>query len=141
MIQEKTHKKVVLPNSTKKSIKNQNPEKNRKTIKIHKRKQNSYRGRGVQNRRKNLITVLLVNLRGYKSKANSLKKIVKQIRPSAVAMNETLLSGNMNVSLPPYTCWSKTDQKRGEGGLLRRCPNSLNTLQSGPGRGRKKMST
>ena len=95
MIQE--NKNIVLPNNTKKITKYQNPEKNSKILNIHKRNHSSYRGRGVQNRRQNSFSVLLVNLRGYKSKEMSLKKLVKKVRPSLVAMNETLMTGNMKV--------------------------------------------
>ena len=43
--------------------------------------------------------MLLTNLREYKSKEHSLKKIVKKVKPSMVMMNETLMLGEMKVSL------------------------------------------
>ena len=69
------------------------------------------------NARKNEFTIMLVNLRGYRSKETSLKNILKKVRPSLCALNETLLSGNIKVSLPPYTSWNKNRKEKGGGGI------------------------
>ena len=84
---------------------------------IVKPKRNRYRGRGRINRRDNSFSILLINLRGYKSKETSLKKIIKTIQPSALLLNETLLSGRMKVSLIPYTTWCKNRTEKGGGGV------------------------
>ena len=115
----------------------QNPEKNSKTTKISKTNHNYYRVRGVQNRRQNSFSVLLVNLRGYKSKEMSLRKFVKKIRPSVVAMNETLLTGNMKVSMPPYTCWSKNRSEKGGGGITTAVSQQFKDCAVGAGQGEK----
>ena len=45
---------------------------------------------------------MLVNIRGIKSKQVSLKKVMKREQASIVLINETLLTGNMKISLSPY---------------------------------------
>ena len=60
---------------------------------------------------------MLTNLRGYKSKETSLRKIIRKLKPSCIAMNETLLRGNMKVSIPTYTSWSKNRTDKGGGGI------------------------
>ena len=69
------------------------------------------------NTRKSTFSVLLVNLRGYKSKETSLKKVIAQVYPSMVALNETMLSGKMKVSLPQYISWNKKRKEKGGGGV------------------------
>ena len=81
--------------------------------------------------------MLLVNLRGYKSKESSLKKLVKKTRPSAVAMNETLLSGNMKVSMPPYICWSKNRSEKGGGGVTTAVSKQFKDFAVGAGQGQE----
>ena len=81
--------------------------------------------------------MLLVNLRGYKSKEISLKKLVKKTRPSAVAMNETLFSGNMNVSMPPYICWSKNRSEKGGGGVTTAVSQQFKDFAVGAGQGQE----
>ena len=44
---------------------------------VHQKNNNKYRGRGKKTR-ETKFTVLLANLRGYKSKEHSLKKIMKR---------------------------------------------------------------
>ena len=60
---------------------------------------------------------MLVNLRGFKSKEVSLKKILKQEMPNMILLNETLLAGRVKVSLPAYKCWSKNRTEKGGGGV------------------------
>ena len=119
----------------KKSIKHLNPEKNSKNIKKNVRNHNSYRGRGSKNVCKNSFSVLLVNLRGYQSKEMSLRKLIKKIRPSMVAMNETLLSGTMKVSMPPYTCWLKNRSEKGGGGVANAVSQQYKNSAVGAGQG------
>ena len=132
---EKIKNGIVLNNTTKKISKSKNPEKNRKIIRKYKRNKHSYRGRGGQNGKLNSFSVLLVNLRGYKSKEMSLKKLIKRTRPSLVAMNETLLSGNMKVSMPPYTCWSKNRSEKGGGGISTAVSPQYKDFAVGAGQG------
>ena len=76
-----------------------------------------YRGKGKCNRKENSFTILMVNMRGIKSKEGSLKKILRKVKPSAVTLNETLLTGNMKVSIPPYSWWTKNRKDKGGGGI------------------------
>ena len=64
-----------------------------------------------------MFSVMLVNLRGFKSKEVSLKKVVSKVRPQMVLLNEILLSGRMKVSLPSYKCWTKNRAEKGGGGV------------------------
>ena len=65
-----------------------------------------------------MFSILLVNLRGYRSKEYSLKKTLKKWKPSMVIMNETQLRGNMKVSLEPsYMSWSKNRTAQAGGGV------------------------
>ena len=76
------------------------------------------RRRGKGNNDNKTFTILLVNMRGYKSKEYSLKKALKKVKPSMVTMNETLLRGNMKVSLEPsYISWSKNRTAQTGGGV------------------------
>ena len=52
-----------------------------------------------------------------------------------MAMNETLLSGNMNVSLPPYTCWSKNRSEKGGGGITTAVSQQFKYSAVGAGQG------
>ena len=82
-----------------KNHKTENPQKNHKKENPQKEnnmsskeKKSFYRGKGRQNRKENIFTILLTNLRGFKSKETSLKKIIRKQRPSVIVMNETLLT-------------------------------------------------
>ena len=76
-----------------------------------------YRGKGKVNSRNSTFTVLLTNLRGYKTKEVSLKKIIRKVKPSVIVMNETQMVGNMKVSLEPYTSWTKNRTEKTGGGI------------------------
>ena len=65
---------------------------------IEKRKKNR-RGKGKEINKR--FSILLVNLRGYRSKEYSLKKTLRKVKPSMILMNETQLRGSMKVSLEP----------------------------------------
>ena len=108
-------KKIQNTNSTcaPKKVKNTNTQKNSKTIKYKKH----YRGKGKINKRDSTFTVLLSNLRGYKGKEYSLRKIIKKVKPSMVLLNETQLVGNMKVTITPYSSWTKNRSEKGGGGI------------------------
>ena len=101
-----------------------------------KSKRNRYRGRGRINKRDNSFSILLINLRGYKSKETSLKKIIKTVQPSAVLLNETLLSGRMKVSLFPYTTWCKNRTEKGGGGVSTSVGEKFKDSAIGAGEGK-----
>ena len=74
------------------------------------------RGKGKENN--NSFSILLVNLRGYRSKEYSLKKAVRKTKPSMILMNETQLRGSMKVSMEPaYITWSKNRISQTGGGV------------------------
>ena len=113
-----------------------NTEKNHK---IQKGKQNikqktkkRYRGKGKGNED---FSVLLTNLRGYKSKQMSLKKIVKRIKPKVVVMNETQMSGKMRVVLEPYQTWTKNREGKAGGGIATAVAPGLKDFAMGAGEG------
>ena len=81
------------------------------------RKKRGYRGQGKQNRKNKVFSIMLANIRGYKSKEISLKKVINKVTPSLVLLNETLLIGNSKVSITPYTIWTKNRKEKGEGGF------------------------
>ena len=76
------------------------------------------RRRGKGNSKKKTFSILLVNLRGYRSKEYLLKKTLIKVKPSMVAMNETLLRGKIKTSLEPsYISWSKNRTGQAGGGV------------------------
>ena len=83
-----------------------------------KHKKGKYRGRGKYNRKNRTFSILLANIRGYKSKEVSVKKLIKKVKPSMVLLNETLLAGNTKVTITPYNIWSKNRKEKGGGGIL-----------------------
>ena len=97
----KTQKNTKKGNTKKCNVENTVPEK-RKTKKNHKRKKKKkYRGGGGRKKRKDEFSVFLVNLRGFRSKKESLVEIIKKEKPNVIVMNETQLVGNMKVELQP----------------------------------------
>ena len=119
--------------SAPKKDKNINTQKNSKTINYTKR----YRGKGKTNRRDSTFTVLLSNIRGYKSKEHSLKKIIKKVKPSMILLNETQLIGNMKVSLKPYTSWTRNRTEKGGGGIATAVSQTYKNQAVGAGEGEK----
>ena len=96
-------------------------------------KKSYYRGKGK--RKENIFTVLLTNLRGFKSKETSLRRLIDKIQPSLIAMNETLLVGNMKVSIPTYTTWSKNRTEKGGGGIATAVASRFKDCTVGAGQG------
>ena len=100
-----------------------------------KQKKRKYRGRGKYNRKQKLFSILLANIRGYKSKEVSLKKVINKVRPSLVLLNETLLVGNTKVSITPYTSWCKNRKEKGGGGILTAVAQQYKDSAVGAGEG------
>ena len=101
------------------------------------RKKRGYRGRGNQNRKNKVFSIMLVNIRGYKSKDVSLKKVMNKGTPSIVLLNETVLTGNTKVSITPYTVLTKNRKEKGGGGILTAVAQQFkdNTVGAGEGEG------
>ena len=76
-----------------------------------------------------------VNLRGFKSKELSLRKIVKKINPGLVTLNETFLTGNMKISIAPYVWWTKNRPEKGGGGVATGVSQAFRNSAVGAGEG------
>ena len=129
---ENPQKNYKTPKSQKNS-KTQNP-KSDKIVKLN-GKRRSYRGKGGRIRKENVFSILLINLRGFKSKETSLKKIVTEKSPSMILMNETLLVGSMKVSVPDYTSWSRNRTDKGGGGIATSVANKYRDCSVEAGQG------
>ena len=90
-------------------------------IKIsQKKKMKKYRGKGYKNYNKNHLNnlrILLLNIRGFKSKEVSLQNVTKLFHPSIIVLNETQLVGRENVKIENYISWSKNRTSRPGGGI------------------------
>ena len=75
------------------------------------------------------------DLRGYRSKKHSLKKIMKKLKPDIIVMNETQMRGRMTVDLKPYKCWSKNREEKGGGGVATAVAPALGQHAMGAGEG------
>ena len=73
-----------------------------------------YRGKG-RSKKNRAFSVLLTNMRGFQSKQSSLQRVIKKVKPSMIAINETQLVGRRKVDLNPYLCWTK-NRTEGKGG-------------------------
>ena len=125
-----------LSSPTKKIHKIENSQKNSKKNNTQKKeKLISYRGKGRKNRRINEFKIVLVNMRGFKSKEASLLKMIKKVKPSTVVMNKTLLSGRAKVSVSPYTCWSRNRKETGGGGIATAVSPQYKDFTIGAGEG------
>ena len=78
---------------------------------------------------------MLSNLRGFKSKKQSLLKIAKKIKPSVIVMNETQLKGRMKLELKPFTCWSRNRGEGGGGGIATAVAPALGQQSMAAGEG------
>ena len=58
-----------------------------------------------------------MNIRGLKSKKDSLDKIVNSLKPTIVMINETQLRGRMKVEIEEFVCWSRNRGSQGGGGV------------------------
>ena len=126
-------KKIIKEKNTHKNSKTENPQKdNIVTVKDKKR---NYRGKGKKRKKENVFSIMLTNLRGYRSKDTSLKKIIKEKIPSMIVMNETLLAGNMKVSIPSYYSWSRNRTEKGGGGIATSVANQYKECSVGAGQG------
>ena len=98
------------------------------------KKRKKRRGKGKNSI--DVFSILLVNLRGYRSKEYSLKKSLKKLKPSMVLMNETLIRGNMKISLEPsYKTWSKNRTAQAGGGVATAVARAFMDKSVGAGEG------
>ena len=75
-------------------------------------------------------------MRGYRSKEYSLKKTLKKIKPSMIAMNETQLRGRMKISLEPsYMSWCKNRTGQAGGGVATAVARAFMDKTGGAGEG------
>ena len=116
-----------------KKINNTKYQKNSKTV-TNTNKNNKYRGKGKKHK-DTKFTILLTNLRGYKSKEHSFKKIVKKVKPSMILMNETQMLGKMKVSLKPYTSWTRNRTDKSGGGVATSVSQHFGESAVGAGEG------
>ena len=100
-------------NEQKNNKKSENVQKKYKTQNQKKR----HRERGKQHAKENDFTILLSNLRGFRSKKHSLEKAVKKVKPSMILLNETQMLGKAKVYLKSYTSWSRNRSVKGGGGV------------------------
>ena len=96
----------------------------------------NYRGRGRKNSLENSFSIFLTNLRGLRSKHQSLKKILKKVKPQLVLMNETQLRGNMKVNIEGYCCWTKNRTEQGGGGVATAAAGQIKDTCLGAGEGK-----
>ena len=97
-----------------------------------------YRGKRKVNKRYSSFSIFLSNIRGYKGKAYSLKKILKKVKPSMALLNETQLVGNMKVSLDPtYVSWTRNRTEKGGGGISTAVSKKYSDTAVGAGEGDK----
>ena len=103
--------------STKKIKKYKTQQKNKKIDK-NPNKKTRYRGKGKDKRKRSqTFSILLMNLRGLKGKKSSLEKVIKRLKPSMIALNETQLQGNAKVQLPSYISWTRNRKEQVGGGV------------------------
>ena len=62
-------------------------------------------GKGKEEEETELLHHFLSNLRGFRSKKTSLDKVVKDLQPSVLMYNETLLYGKNKVEHDGYICF------------------------------------
>ena len=91
-------------------------QKYKKSTKIQNTKK-KYRGRGIKNRKDTTFSIMLSNLRGFKSKKKSLTKILDTVQPNMLLMAETQLVGQMKIVLDGYTTWTRNRTDKGGGGI------------------------
>ena len=84
------------------------------------------------------LSVLLMNIRGLKSKEYSLRKIIKRVKPGVIALNETQLKGRVNIDLKPFTWWNKNRCEKGGGGVATGVAQELKDHTVGAGEGEGK---
>ena len=123
--EEKEEEKNTVQKNTKKNHKIQKQKKSIKqktTNEIEnpqkkKRGKIKYRGKGGRNERNKRCDILLVNMRGFKSKKESLSRILDNIKPDVVAINETQLKGKVKVEMDGYKSWTRNRVGQGGGGV------------------------
>ena len=113
-------------NTVKENTKSQKNYKNEKHKKL-------YRGKG--GRKKKDFSVLLMNLRGFKSKKMSVEKILRKEKPQVIVLNETHLTGKMKLVLEPYQTWTKNREGKGGGGIATAVAPAFKDSAMGAGEG------
>ena len=95
----------------------------------------SYRGKGRRNRKRKTFTLLLSNLRGFKSKQVSLDKVIQNLSPTVLMYNETLMYGNNKVETDGYLSFSKNRTTKSGGGISTSVKEELKEFTVGAGEG------
>ena len=81
--------------------------------------------RGDRNGGTMALEILQSNIRGFNSKTESLKDIVKKIRPDVVILNETALRGNNKARIDGYFTFSKNRINKAMRGIATLVENYL----------------
>ena len=81
------------------------------------------------------MEILQSNIRGFNSKKESLKEIVKNVSPDVIILNETALRGNNKASINGYFTFSKNRACKAMGGVATLVENYLmsNTVKVAEG--------
>ena len=66
-----------------------------------------------------------------------MKKVLTNINPDIVALNETQLSGKSKVDLKGYSCWSKNRISKDGGGIATAVSNQFKSQATGVGEGKE----
>ena len=94
-----------------------------------------YRGKGRRHRKRNSCTIFLSNLRGFNSKKTSLARVLKDLNPTVLMYNETLLYGKNKVENDGYISFSKNRQTKKGGEVSNSVQEVLKELVVGAGEG------
>ena len=81
------------------------------------------RGKLIRNKFKT-FSVYYVNIRGVKSKLNTLKEIINEEKPNVICLNETHLEKNENIEIKGYSFYNNNN-KEGKGGVSIGIQNNL----------------
>ena len=87
------------------------------------------------------MSILLMNVRGYKSKRDSVNEVVEKMKPTVVVLNETQLTGRMKVNIENYKCWTKNREAKGGGGIATGVSTEFaeSTMEAGQGEGEEEF--
>ena len=76
-----------------------------------------------------------MNVRGLKSKEYSVRKIIRQVKPAVIAVNETQMKGKVEVDIKPFKWWSKNRNEKGGGGVATGVAQEFKEQSIGAGQG------
>ena len=85
-----------------------------------KRRSRRIRQKNFKNKRQSndvVWTILHNNIRGFDSKAESLKAILAQVKPSILTLNETMLINNRKLRIDGFNCFESNRNCRSGGGV------------------------